>query len=86
MEENLSRFTTGYVARIFDEIRVPVMTINGDMWPIDYDANRRHMRSFEAIVIKGADHFLMMNRPDEFNKALEKAIMAIVKKKSINNK
>jgi pimeloyl-ACP methyl ester carboxylesterase len=86
MEKNLSQFITGDTARIFDEIRVPVMTINGDMWPIDYKANRRHMLSFDAIVIKGADHFLMMSRPDEFNKALEKAIMAIIKIKSSHNK
>jgi hypothetical protein len=32
------------------------------------------MFSYEAIVLKKADHFLMMNRPEEFNRALEKAI------------
>ncbi|MCP4401512.1 MAG: alpha/beta hydrolase [bacterium] len=78
MEEFMSLYITGHVANIFDELRIPVITVNGDMWPIDYEANRRHMFSFEAIVIQGADHFLMMNRPDEFNKALEQAIKAIV--------
>jgi pimeloyl-ACP methyl ester carboxylesterase len=32
------------------------------------------MFSFDAIVLKGADHFLMMDHPEEFNRALEKAI------------
>ena len=82
MEEFMSLYITGHVANIFDELRIPVMTINGDLWPIDYEANRRHMFSFEAIVIKGADHFLMMNRPHEFNKALEQAIKAIVEKEA----
>jgi pimeloyl-ACP methyl ester carboxylesterase len=82
MEEFMSQYITGHAAQIFDELRIPVMTVNGDLWPIDYEANRRHMFSFEAIVIERADHFLMINRPDEFNKALEQAIKAIVEKET----
>lgn len=80
MEEMISQYITGEAARIFNEIRIPVIAVNGDLWPIDYEANRRHMFSFDAIVLKGADHFLMMNRPIEFNHALEKAITAILTK------
>jgi hypothetical protein len=29
------------------------------------------------MVLKGADHFLMMNRSGEFNQALEKAILTL---------
>jgi pimeloyl-ACP methyl ester carboxylesterase len=54
--------------------------VNGDMWPVNYEANRRHMFSFDAIVLKGADHFLMLDRPEEFNRALEKAIHMILRK------
>lgn len=46
------------------------------------EANRRHMRHFEAIVVKGADHFLMMNRIEDFNRALEQAIRIIVQRAS----
>ena len=74
MNEMMSQYITGEAARIFDKIRIPVITVNGDLWPINYEANRRHMFSFDAIVLKGADHFLMMDRPEEFNRALEKAI------------
>jgi pimeloyl-ACP methyl ester carboxylesterase len=38
------------------------------------------MFSFDAIVLKGADHFLMLDRPEEFNRALEKAIHMILRK------
>ena len=38
------------------------------------------MFSFDAIVLKDADHFLMMNRPEEFNRALEKAINMLSEK------
>ncbi len=67
-------------ARKFDEIRVPVLIVNGDLWHINYEANRRHMACFEAIILKDADHFLMMNRPQEFNQALEKTIAITLKK------
>jgi pimeloyl-ACP methyl ester carboxylesterase len=74
IREMMGQYITGESARLFDEVRLPVVTVNGDLWPIDYEANRRHMLSFEAIVIEGADHFLMMNRPEAFNSALEEAI------------
>lgn len=74
MNEMMRQYITGEAAKIFEQIRVPVITVNGDLWPINYEANRRHMFSFDAIILKKADHFLMMNRIDEFNAALEKAI------------
>ena len=80
MNEMMSQYITGEAAKIFDEIRIPVITVNGDLWPINYEANRRHMFSFDAIFLKGADHFLMMDRPEEFNLALEKAIHMILRK------
>jgi pimeloyl-ACP methyl ester carboxylesterase len=74
MNEMMTQYITGEAAKTFEKIRIPVITVNGDLWPIEYEANRRHMFSYDAIVLKKADHFLMMNRPDEFNIALEKAI------------
>jgi pimeloyl-ACP methyl ester carboxylesterase len=82
MNNMISQYITGEAAKIFDEIRIPVITVNGDMWPINYEANRRHMSFFEAIILKGADHFLMLDRPKEFNQALEKAILTIIKYKT----
>jgi pimeloyl-ACP methyl ester carboxylesterase len=73
----MSQYITGEAAKIFDEIRIPVISVNADMWPIDYEANRRHMAFFDAIILKGADHFLMLDRPKEFNLALERAIRMI---------
>ena len=80
MKEMMSQYLSGEAARIFAEIRLPVITVKGDLWPVNYEANRRHMLSFEAIVLKDTDHFLMLDRPDEFNSALERAINQIAKK------
>jgi pimeloyl-ACP methyl ester carboxylesterase len=70
----MQQYLAGEVAKLFEEVRLPVVTINADLWPINYEGNRRHMLSYEAIVLEGADHFLMMNRPQEFNAALDKAV------------
>lgn len=77
MNEMMLQYVTGEAAKIFEEIRVPVVSVNGDLWPINYEANRRHMLSYNAIVLKKADHFLMMSRQEEFNRALEKAILML---------
>lgn len=80
MDSMMSQYISGRAAKIFDEIRLPVITVNGDLWPINFEANRRHMFSFDAIVLKEADHFLMLDRPEEFNRALEKAIHTVIEK------
>ncbi len=78
MKELLTQSITGEAATIFDDIKVSVMVVKCDMWPVNYEGNRRHMESFEVIELKNTDHFLMLNRPEEFNKALEKAIANIL--------
>jgi pimeloyl-ACP methyl ester carboxylesterase len=77
IKEMTAQYITGEAAKIFEQIRIPVISVNGDLWPINYEANRRHMFSYDAIVLKNADHFLMMNRAEEFNSALEKAILML---------
>jgi pimeloyl-ACP methyl ester carboxylesterase len=77
LNDMMSQYITGAAAKIFDEIRVPVISVNSDMWPVNYEANRRHMSFFGAIILKGADHFLMLDRQNEFNGALAKAVVMI---------
>ena len=74
------QFITGEAAKMFKDVKVPVITINGDLEPIEYEINRKHMLSFDAVVIKEAGHFLMMARPVEFNKELEKAVIKLTGK------
>lgn len=77
MNEMMALYISGDAARLFDAVRLPVVCVNADLWPGNPEANHRHMLSYETITIKGADHFLMMNRPGEFNPALEKAVKKI---------
>jgi pimeloyl-ACP methyl ester carboxylesterase len=78
MNEMMAQYITGDASKIFEEIGIPIITVNGDLWPINYEANRRHMFSYQAFILKDADHFLMMNRPEEFNRALEQAIKMLL--------
>jgi len=67
-------YISGYAAESFHDINVPVITINGDLWPINYEANKKHIAIYDTIVVKNADHFLMLNKAKEFNSALRLAI------------
>lgn len=79
LEEMGSQHEYGDAARIFEGLHVPIIAVNSDLWPIDMDTNRRHMGSFEAIVLKGSDHFLMLDHPARCNQALIQAIHTIVR-------
>jgi hypothetical protein len=77
MREYMEQWITGAGPALFDQLSLPVVAVCSDRWPVDVEANRRHMRSFEAIVLEGTDHFLMLGGADEFNRALEEAIAKI---------
>jgi pimeloyl-ACP methyl ester carboxylesterase len=85
MNSMMSQYITGEAATIFDKIRIPVIAVNAAAWPVNYKSNRRHMLSFDTIILKSADHFLMMDRSDEFNQALDKAIRVLTEKQVNSN-
>lgn len=68
------RYITGYAAESFHDITIPVITVNGDLWPNNYEANKKHIAVYDTIIVKNADHFLMLNKTKEFNSALSMAI------------
>ncbi len=77
MENMFELYVTGELATMFEALPLPVIVIAGDLWPPNAEANRRHMHSFDAMVLEKADHFLMMCRQEEFNRALEEAVASI---------
>ncbi len=77
MQAYLKQIVSGDAARVFDELNIPVVVVKSDMYPVNYEANRRHIKSFNAIEIEHADHFLMLNHSKEFNTALKKTINEI---------
>ena len=77
MRNYMAQWITGAGPALFEELPLPVVSVCADLWPVDAEANRRHMRSFEAIVLEGTDHFLMLGAAEEFNRALDEAIVKI---------
>jgi pimeloyl-ACP methyl ester carboxylesterase len=54
----------------FRSAGVPIRAINGDLWPTRTDLNRTVVPDFDAVVMAGAGHYPMLERPAEFNRAL----------------
>jgi len=61
----------GYdLGEAFRRAGVPIRAINGDLWPTEIEANRKLAPDFDAVILKGAGHYPMLERPDEFNRIL----------------
>ena len=74
MHSYMEMWISRAVAERFEELPLPVVAICSDKWPVNAEANRRHMHSYEALILEGTGHFLMLSSPAEFNEALERAI------------
>ena len=69
-----ARHIDGEAAQHFEELTVPVVAINADLWPTDVEANRQLLPEFDAVIMEGSDHFLHMARPAAFNRELDRVI------------
>lgn len=77
LEEYTGTIADKKMISVFKEVKAPVICINADLWPTNIEANRRHMQSFDAEIMKGVGHFPMLERPEEFNRLLENCIVEI---------
>jgi pimeloyl-ACP methyl ester carboxylesterase len=57
-------------AAAFRAAGVPIRALNGDLWPVNVELNRTIAADFDAVVMKGAGHYPMLERPEEFNRLL----------------
>ncbi|HET9298675.1 MAG TPA: alpha/beta hydrolase [Candidatus Polarisedimenticolaceae bacterium] len=63
-------------ARALAAVRVPVRCIQGDKFPTNLEANRRHHSDFDVIVIPGTGHFPQLESPEDFDRALLEVLRA----------
>ena len=61
-------------AAAFDRIKIPIRCINCDTSPSDFASAKKHSKDFEGVVMPGVGHFLMLEKPEEFNLLLRKII------------
>lgn len=60
------------------EIEAPVRAVSADKFPTNVEVNRRHMRGYEAVVVAGTAHYLMLEDPAGFGRALDRALAQIL--------
>lgn len=66
------RSTWGYdAAAAADRIKAPIRAINGDKYPTNVAANRRHAPGYAASYITGIGHYPMLEAPERFLELLE---------------
>jgi pimeloyl-ACP methyl ester carboxylesterase len=69
--ENLLHYDA---AAALARVTVPVQCIDSDLYPVNAEAGWRHAVSFNVTVLRDTGHFLMLEDPDRFNRALERAL------------
>jgi pimeloyl-ACP methyl ester carboxylesterase len=68
----------GYqAAPAFDAVKVPIVAVNGDRFPTNFDANRRHAPQFDALIMKGVGHYPMLEDPARFGDLLDEALRKV---------
>ena len=70
-------FSTSYVTNP-PNIKTPVWCLNADLWPTNAEINRKYLTEFNLRLMPGLGHFIMLEKPDEFNKQLDEIIKEIL--------
>jgi pimeloyl-ACP methyl ester carboxylesterase len=60
-------------------LTAPLRAINGDLYPIDFEANRKIKPDFDAVVMKHMGHYPMLERPDEFNRLVAETVAKLAR-------
>lgn len=63
--------------RALDRLSVPIVAVDSDRRPLALDHNRAHAPQFDARVLKNTGHWLMLDEPDAFVRALRKVIESV---------
>ncbi len=75
----LEQYVNGEAPKIFEDINIPVVSINARLWPTNPEANRKHMKKYKLFYIEETGHFPMLEKPEKFNTLLKEAINYVEK-------
>ncbi len=59
-------------------VTVPVRAIMSDYQPYSVEHNRAYFRDYQAVEVAGTGHYPMLERPEEFNRALDEVLAEVV--------
>jgi pimeloyl-ACP methyl ester carboxylesterase len=64
----------GDLRAIAAQVKIPVRAINSDLEPVDPSSNGKHFCDYDAVTISHVGHYPMLEKPAEFNRALEQCL------------
>ena len=70
----MGQYVNNEASRVFENITVPVVSINARLWPTSPDDNRKHIKNYKLFYIEKTGHFPMLEKPEEFNNLLTEAL------------
>lgn len=73
----MGQYINNEASQVFEDIRVPVVSINARLWPTSPDENKQHIKSYKLFYIEETGHFPMLEKPKEFNTLLMDALRYI---------
>lgn len=72
---DLGRWLNQDLISALEEIKLPIICINSDNQETHVEIGRKYTPLFDAVVIENTGHAVMLDAPDEFNRALEKVVI-----------
>jgi pimeloyl-ACP methyl ester carboxylesterase len=63
---------------LLEGLDIPIYSINSRMFPVDVEANRELYPDFEVRFMEGVGHFVQLEDPLNFNRALDKILKEII--------
>jgi pimeloyl-ACP methyl ester carboxylesterase len=70
----MGQYVNGEASEVFENITIPVVSINARLWPTNPDANKKHIQTYNLFYIEDTGHFPMLEKPKEFNTLLTEAL------------
>ena len=67
------------------EIKAPIRAVNADKFPTNLEVNRRHMPGYDAVIVEGTAHYLMLEDPARFGRALDQALGQVLAAKHLSD-
>lgn len=62
---------------LVEKLQVPIVVIYSDHFPIKYDVLKSASADADSIMINGVGHFPHLEKPDDFNTSLKRAVASI---------
>jgi len=61
------------------EIKAPIRAIISDLFPTNLEGNRKYVPNYQAAIMKGVGHYLMLEQPEAFNELLASALRELAR-------